>query len=162
MGNFTTGVAFWQPTIRQSTRGSWSGSLCSFARAFRHSIRPGYCEPGHHFTGTLAAASDSCILCVEKHVGRAIVLWEELLSATGSGTKEGEASVNVYRNHIKIIGHLGNAYDESADFVELHEMLKEAERNYRYEGIVPNWEVILKDMERVKSQQINKNLKIIK
>ena len=108
---------------------------------------------------TNAAASDSCILCVEKHVSRAIVLWEELLSATGSGTKEGEASVNVYRNHIKIIGHLGNAYDESADFVELHEMLKEAERNYRYEGIVPNWEVILKEMERVKSQQINKNLK---
>lgn len=108
---------------------------------------------------TNAAASDSCILCVEKHVSRALVLWEELLSATGSGTKEGEASVNVYRNHIKIIGHLGNAYDESADFVELHEMLKEAERNYRYEGIVPNWEVILKEMERVKSQQINKNLK---
>lgn len=108
---------------------------------------------------TNATASDSCILCVEKHVSRAMILWEELLSASGSGTKDGVASVNVYRNHIKIIGHLGNAYDESTDFVELHEMLKEAERNYRYEGIVPNWEVILKEMERVKSQQINKNLK---
>lgn len=76
-----------------------------------------------------------------------------------TGTKEGEASVNIYRNHIKIIGHLGNAYDESTDFIELHELLKEAERNYRYEGIAPKWEALFKEMERVKSQQINKKFK---
>ena len=99
---------------------------------------------------TNAAASDSCILCVEKHVSRALVLWEELLSATGSGAKDGSAAVNVYRNHIKIIGHLGNAYDESADFPELHELLKTAERSYRYEGIAPDWPALLAAMEAVK------------
>ena len=101
---------------------------------------------------TNAAASDSCILCVEKHVSRALVLWEELLSATGSGAKDGSAAVNVYRNHIKIIGHLGNAYDESADFPELHELLKAAERNYRYEGIAPDWPALLAAMEAVKAK----------
>lgn len=101
---------------------------------------------------TNAAASDSCILCVEKHVSRALVLWEELLSAAGSGAKDGSAAVNVYRNHIKIIGHLGNAYDESADFPELHELLKAAERNYRYEGIAPDWPALLAAMEAVKAK----------
>jgi hypothetical protein len=103
---------------------------------------------------TNAAASDSCILCVEKHVSRALVLWEELLSAAGSGAKDGSAAVNVYRNHIKIIGHLGNAYDESADFPELHELLKAAERNYRYEGIAPDWPALLAAMEAVKQKNV--------
>ena len=103
---------------------------------------------------TNAAASDSCILCVEKHVSRALVLWEELLSAACSGAKDGSAAVNVYRNHIKIIGHLGNAYDESADFPELHELLKAAERNYRYEGIAPDWPALLAEMEAVKQKNI--------
>lgn len=103
---------------------------------------------------TNAAASDSCILCVEKHVSRALVLWEELLSVAGSGAKDGSAAVNVYRNHIKIIGHLGNAYDESADFPELHEQLKAAERNYRYEGIAPDWPALLAAMEAVKQKNI--------
>ena len=102
---------------------------------------------------TNAAASDSCILCVEKHVSRALVLWEELLSAAGSGAKDGSAAVNVYRNHIKIIGHLGNAYDESADFPELHELLKAAERNYRYEGIAPDWPALLALMEKIKENK---------
>lgn len=102
---------------------------------------------------TNAAASDSCILCVEKHVSRALVLWEELLSAAGSGAKDGSAAVNVYRNHIKIIGHLGNAYDESADFQELHELLKAAERNYRYEGIAPDWAALLTAMEKIKENK---------
>ena len=106
----------------------------------------------HWLRETNAAASDSCILCVEKHVSRALVLWEELLSAAGSGAKDGSAAVNVYRNHIKIIGHLGNAYDESADFQELHELLKTAERNYRYEGIAPDWPALLAAMEAVKAK----------
>lgn len=72
-----------------------------------------------------------------------------------TGTKEGEVSVNIYRNHIKIIGHLGNAYDESTDFIELHEMLKEAERNYRYEGIAPNWNELLVEMEAIKNNKID-------
>lgn len=107
----------------------------------------------HWLRETNAAASDSCILCVEKHVSRALVLWEELLSATGSGTKDGSAAVNVYRNHIKIIGHLGNAYDESADFPELHELLKTAERSYRYEGIAPDWPALLAAMEKIKENK---------
>lgn len=102
---------------------------------------------------TNAVASDSCILCVEKHVSRALVLWEELLSAAGSGAKDGSAAVNVYRNHIKIIGHLGNAYDESADFQELHELLKAAERNYRYEGIAPDWPALLALMGKIKENK---------
>lgn len=98
-------------------------------------------------------ATDSCIFCVEKHVGRALVLWEESLSAQDSGTETGESRVNLYLNHVKIIGHLGNAYDESADYPELHELLKKAERWYRYSGTVPPWDEILNAMKKVKDEQ---------
>lgn len=98
---------------------------------------------------------DSCILCVEKHVGRAVILWEELLSAKQSGTEDGTARVNIYKNHIKILGHLGNAYDESADYSELHDFLKIAERNYRYEGTAPDWPTLLALMEAVKTPEVD-------
>lgn len=97
-------------------------------------------------------ATDSCIFCVEKHVGRALILWEESLSAQDSGTAEGVGRVNTYLNHIKIIGHLGNAYDESADYPELHEVLKKAERQYRYSGTVPPWADILTELKKVKEE----------
>ncbi len=99
---------------------------------------------------TNASASDSCILCVEKHVGKALVLWDEMITAQGSGNKDGKASVHVYRNHVKIIGHLGNAVDESIEFTELHELLKSSERSYRYEGITPDWDKIIELMEKQK------------
>ena len=82
---------------------------------------------------------DSCILCVKKHVGRAMVYYEEMLTAKDSGKEDGTASVNVPMNHLKVIGHLGCAVEESEDFAELHQELLQMERDYRYEGIAPDW-----------------------
>lgn len=82
---------------------------------------------------------DSCILCVKKHVGRAMVYYEEMLTAKDSGKSDGTASVNVPLNHLKVIGHLGCAVEESEDFTELHQTLLQMERDYRYEGIAPDW-----------------------
>lgn len=94
-----------------------------------------------------ALNADSCILCVEKHIGDAVTLTKELLAAAGSGktVEPGKvtASVNVYRNHLEIIGNLCEAYKESRAWPELHELLKQSERAYRYEGLIPDWNNIL-------------------
>ena len=85
---------------------------------------------------------DSCILCVQKHVGTAMQLYKEMLRATGSGTTEGKAAVNVKLNHLAIIGELQCAIKESTEYTDLNTALIEQERQYRYEGIEPDWNYV--------------------
>lgn len=108
---------------------------------------------------TNAAAADSCVWCVEKHIGKAMVLWDEITTSGESGMEDGTAVVNVYRNHILVIGNLGAAVDESVEYGELHELLKKTERMYRYYGTAPDWKKILELLETVKGGQVEKRAK---
>ena len=85
---------------------------------------------------------DSCIICVQKHVGTAMQYYAEMLKAKDSGKKDGTAKVDIKRNHLKIIGELNCAIDESAEYTDLNTALIEQERQYRYEGIEPDWNYI--------------------
>lgn len=85
---------------------------------------------------------DSCILCVQKHVGRAMEYYNEMLTAKNSGKIDGTAEVNIMLNHLAILGHLGCAIEESDDYFDLQTALLEQERAYRYEGIEPDWRYI--------------------
>lgn len=85
---------------------------------------------------------DSCILCVQKHVGRAMEYYNEMLTAKNSGKMDGTAEINVMMNHLAILGHLGCAIEESDDYSDLQRALLEQERSYRYEGIEPDWRYI--------------------
>ena len=76
---------------------------------------------------------DSCIQCVEKHVGKALVLYKELLTASETN------NVNAKLNHLEIIGNLQAATDEAEQWQELHDAIDTAEREYRYKGNGPNW-----------------------
>lgn len=82
---------------------------------------------------------DSCILCVQKHVGRAMEYYNEMLTAKNSGKMDGTAEINVMMNHLAILGHLGCAIEESDDYSDLQTALLEQERSYRYEGVEPDW-----------------------
>jgi hypothetical protein len=79
---------------------------------------------------------DSCILCVEKHIGKALVLYKELLTAAETN------NVNVELNHLEIIGNLQAATDEAEQWPELHKAIDTAEREYRYKGNGPDWREI--------------------
>ena len=79
---------------------------------------------------------DSCIQCVEKHIGKALVLYKELLTA------EETNNVNVELNHLEIIGNLQAAADEAQQWPKLHGVIDAAEREYRYKGTGPDWERI--------------------
>lgn len=85
---------------------------------------------------------DSCILCVQKHVGRAMEYYKEMLTAQGSGAADGTAAVNVKLNHLAVLGQLGCAFEEADDFSDLQTALLEQERKYRYEGIEPDWQYL--------------------
>jgi len=87
---------------------------------------------------------DSCIQCVEKHVGKALVLYRELLTATETN------NVNVELNHLEIIGNLQTATDEAEEWPALHDAIDAAERCYRYKGISPGWEELAKQIRVAK------------
>lgn len=123
------------------------------ARRFReNSMRRFEDEIGHFLRENRFVKMDSCILCVEKHVARAMVYHEELMTAKDSGASDGTASVSVMKNHLKILGHLGCAIEESEDFTELNELLIQTERNYRYEGLGPDWKEIMQEISNVKNK----------
>lgn len=82
---------------------------------------------------------DSCILCVQKHIGRAMEYYQEMLTAHNSGTDDGTAAVDVKLNHLSVLGHLGCAIEESDQFEDLQTAITEQERQYRYEGTEPDW-----------------------
>lgn len=120
-----------------------------------------------HFYGEFAAflrqnrsvKLDSCIFCVEKHVSRAMIYYDELLSAKESGMPDGTASVSIFKNHLKILGHLGCAIEESEEYEALNECLLQSERSYRYEGIEPDWNnianLVLQVKENLKTGEMN-------
>lgn len=81
---------------------------------------------------------DSCIICVEKHIGTAMQAYKELIDAIGSGTN-GKATVTIELNHLTICGELELASKESYDFKDLHTALLDARRRYQYDGIEPDW-----------------------
>lgn len=63
--------------------------------------------------------------CVEKHLGAAYVL----LTETNDG----------YAHRLRGIGHLHEAEDESQEWSELHNAIREARKQYQTDGIMPDW-----------------------
>ena len=86
------------------------------------------------------AKRESCLFCVKKHVGKALVLFRELENFDPG--KTGKGKINALLNHLEIIGNLQAAADEAAQYPELYTLLLESERSYRYEGLPPDWEKI--------------------
>ena len=70
----------------------------------------------------------SCIECVEKHLGAALVLLTE--------TREG------YAYRLRAIGHLFEAEDESQEWPQLHAVIREARKRYQAEENIPDWEML--------------------
>ena len=66
----------------------------------------------------------SCIECVEKHLGSAMVQIAE--------TRDG------YAHRLRAIGHLHEAEDESQEYPELHAAIRAARKAYQRGGLPPN------------------------
>lgn len=81
---------------------------------------------------------DSCIECVEKHLGAAWVLCAE--------ERDG------YPYRLRVIGHLHEAEDESQAWPQLHDAIRESRKNYQQAGQVPNFEALSRLTQAVATQ----------
>jgi len=70
----------------------------------------------------------SCVECVEKHLGAALVLLTE--------AREG------YAYRLRAIGHLFEAEDESQAWPELHAAIRTARKAYQADGTLPDWNTL--------------------
>lgn len=71
----------------------------------------------------------SCLECVDKHLGAALILITE--------TRDG------YGEHrLRAIGHLHEAEDESQAFPMLHDAIRVARKDYQQNGIVPAFDAL--------------------
>lgn len=132
-------------------------SSCGHSREASNFMRRADSEILHYLwikdsSGSSPLDPKTCLLCIEKHVGDAMTLYKELITATESYRSSSEGKVQLYRNHLEIIGNLCEAYKESQDFQELHDSILISERNYRYEGIEPDWNKIMDLMLKEKDK----------
>jgi hypothetical protein len=79
----------------------------------------------------------SCLECVEKHLGAAFVIASEIYDG--------------YAYHLRLIGHLHEAEDESQEFLKLHEMIRSARKSYQRDGIIPHWEILAQEISEIKN-----------
>jgi len=78
----------------------------------------------------------SCIECVEKHLGAAMVLLAEL-----NDLLDDEASRRQgFSRRLRAIGHLFEAEDESQEWPDLHAAIREARKAYQADGTTPDSE----------------------
>ena len=80
----------------------------------------------------------SCIQCVEKHVGAAMVLLSEL-----NDQPDDEASRRQgFSRRLRAIGHLFEAEDESQQWPHLHDAIRAARKAYQANGTMPAWDTL--------------------
>ncbi len=97
-------------------------------------------------TNTLAAVGavtrPSCLECVEKHLGAAWVLLAE--------TRDG------YAYRLRAIGHLHEAEDESQQWPELHNAIRDARKAYQSIVALPDFEALAKIVASIHLRDINR------
>lgn len=90
--------------------------------------------------------TESCFICVEKHISTARQFEDEMLKAQGSGTADGKASINIYEKYLSVLGELNLAAREAKEWPELHALIVASERSLRYSKILVNWKAITDKM----------------
>jgi len=78
----------------------------------------------------------SCIHCVEKHLGAAMVLLSELNDMPDDEVTRRQG----FSRRLRAIGHLFEAEDESQQWLDLHATIREARKVYQASGTMPDSE----------------------
>jgi hypothetical protein len=102
----------------------------------KHRNRTGKCRcsPKHQANDL---SRPSCLECVEKHLGAAMVLLAEIH--------------NGYAYRLQFIGHLHEAEDESQEWLSLHDLIRQARKAWQQQGTIPDWELLARTVQEVKT-----------
>ena len=76
----------------------------------------------------------SCIECVEKHLGSAMVLLSELNDLPDDEATRRQG----FSRRLRAIGHLFEAEDESQEWPELHAAIRASRKAYQADGAMPD------------------------
>jgi hypothetical protein len=79
----------------------------------------------------------SCIECVEKHLGAAMVMLAEIHDG--------------YSYRLQFVGHLHEAEDESRQWTQLHDLIRQARKAWQQQGTVPDWERLARTLAEVRN-----------
>ena len=82
------------------------------------------------------ASRPGCLECVEKHIGAAMVILSEIHAG--------------YAYHLRLIGHLHEAEEESQEWDSLFRLIRKARKRYQTDSIVPDWDIIAQELSNVK------------
>jgi len=77
----------------------------------------------------------SCIKCVEKHLGAAMVLLAELNDMPDDEVSRRQG----FSRRLRAIGHLFEAEDESQQWPDLHAAIRHARKAYQADGQMPDF-----------------------
>ncbi|GHT23201.1 hypothetical protein FACS189419_06840 [Planctomycetales bacterium] len=84
-------------------------------------------------------ARPSCLECVEKHLGAAFVIASEIHDG--------------YSYRLRLIGHLHEAEDESQEFLQLHESIRQARKDYQINSTIPDWEALARTVNELRTNR---------
>jgi len=88
----------------------------------------------------------SCIACVEKHLGAAYVLLTELNDLPDTPAERCQG----FSRRLRAIGHLFEAEDESQEWPELHNAIRQARKTYQADGTMPDWAALAQLVDQVR------------
>ena len=101
---------------------------------------------GHKIVRAKGSTRESCIHCVEKHVGSAMVQISEINDG--------------YDFRILVVGNLHEAEDESQSWKELHNEIRQSRILWQTEDKMPNWFVLGKMITDVLINENNQQIKL--
>jgi hypothetical protein len=138
-----TGTLFEHRNIRNKKQ--YHGVCCQMAHRHRDSVaaeglritKKCGCRQNKNTNLHENPVRPSCLECVEKHLGAALVIASEIHDG--------------YAYHLRLIGHLHEAEEESQEFVKLHERIHSARKSYQRNGIIPNWEILAQKIAEIKN-----------
>ena len=84
------------------------------------------------------ASRPSCLECVEKHLGAAMVILSEIHAG--------------YVYHLRLIGHLHEAEEESQEWDSLFRLIRKARKAYQAGNKIPDWDIIARELANVKER----------
>ena len=83
------------------------------------------------------AVRPSCLECVEKHLGAAMVILSEIHVG--------------YAYRLQFVGHLNEAAEESQEWPELHRIIRRSRKEYQRDETIPDWELLAQKIAEIKN-----------
>ena len=81
-------------------------------------------------------ARPSCLECIEKHLGAAMVILSEIHDG--------------YSYRLQFVGHLNEAAEESQEWPTLHHLIRQSRKEYQRHETLPDWESLAKEIDHVR------------